>query len=72
MTTTRMKPVDAVVVGSGVVGSIIAMELANAGVKVLCLERGRMVDPQQDFVSTTATATFSRTCRARPSPSATK
>jgi gluconate 2-dehydrogenase alpha chain len=45
-----MKPVDAVVVGSGIVGSIVSMELANAGLKVLCLERGRMVDPQQDFV----------------------
>ena len=50
MTTTKMKPVDAVVVGSGVVGSIMAMELANAGLKVLCLERGRMIDPQHDFV----------------------
>jgi len=50
VTTTRLKPVDAVVVGSGVVGSIICMELANAGLKVLCLERGRMVEPQQDFV----------------------
>jgi gluconate 2-dehydrogenase alpha chain len=45
-----MKPVDAIVVGSGVVGSIMSMELANAGLKVLCLERGRMVEPQHDFV----------------------
>ena len=79
VTTTKMKPVDAVVVGSGVVGSIMSMELANAGLKVLCLERGRMIDPQTDFVApyvhdelnATATATFSRTCRARRSPSAT-
>jgi choline dehydrogenase-like flavoprotein len=28
--TTKLKPVDAVVVGSGVVGSIMSMELANA------------------------------------------
>jgi len=48
--TTKLKPVDAVVVGSGVVGSIMSMELANAGLKVLCLERGRMVEPQRDFV----------------------
>ena len=48
--TTKLKPVDAVVVGSGVVGSIMSMELANAGLKVLCLERGRMVEPQHDFV----------------------
>ena len=51
MTTTKMKPVDAVVVGSGVVGSIMSMELANAGLKVLCLERGRMIDPQTDFAA---------------------
>lgn len=50
MTITKLKPVDAVVVGSGVVGSIMSMELANAGLKVLCLERGRMVEPQHDFV----------------------
>jgi gluconate 2-dehydrogenase alpha chain len=51
VTPTKMKPVDAVVVGSGVVGSIMSMELANAGLKVLCLERGRMIDPQTDFVA---------------------
>jgi gluconate 2-dehydrogenase alpha chain len=45
-----MKPVDCVIVGSGVVGSIMSMELANAGLKVLCLERGRSIDPQHDFV----------------------
>ena len=45
MAPTKLKPVDAVVVGSGVVGSIMSMELANAGLKVLCLERGRMIDP---------------------------
>jgi gluconate 2-dehydrogenase alpha chain len=44
-----MKPVDVIVVGSGVVGSIISMELANAGLQVVCLERGRMIDPQTDF-----------------------
>jgi len=38
-------------VGSGVVGSIMSMELANAGLKVLCLERGRMIDPQTDFAA---------------------
>ena len=45
----KMKPVDAVVVGSGLVGSIMSMELANAGLRVVCLERGRMIDPQTDF-----------------------
>jgi gluconate 2-dehydrogenase alpha chain len=44
-----MKPVDVVVVGSGVVGSIMSMELANAGLQIVCLERGRMIDPQTDF-----------------------
>ena len=49
MTPTKLKPVDAIVVGSGVVGSIMSMELVNAGLKVLCLERGRMAEPQHDF-----------------------
>jgi gluconate 2-dehydrogenase alpha chain len=49
MTPTKLKPVDAVVVGSGVSGSIICMELANAGLTTVCLERGRMVEPQHDF-----------------------
>jgi gluconate 2-dehydrogenase alpha chain len=31
------------------VGSIMSMELANAGLQVVCLERGRMIDPQTDF-----------------------
>jgi gluconate 2-dehydrogenase alpha chain len=50
MTPKKLKPVDAVVVGSGVAGSIICMELANAGLQVVCLERGRLVDPQNEFV----------------------
>ena len=49
-TPTKLKPVDALVVGSGVVGSIISMELANAGLNVLCLERGRMAEAQKEFV----------------------
>ena len=49
MTATKMKPVDVVIVGSGVVGSIMAMELANAGLQVVCLERGRTVDLQTEF-----------------------
>ncbi|MEK7876341.1 MAG: GMC family oxidoreductase, partial [Pseudomonadota bacterium] len=50
MAGTKRKPVDVVVAGTGVVGSIMCMELANAGLKVVGLERGRMVDPQHDFV----------------------
>ena len=49
MSITKLKPVDAIVVGTGVSGSIVAMELANAGLKVVGLERGRMIDPQHDF-----------------------
>jgi len=49
MAATKLKPVDAVVVGTGVAGSILCMELANAGLKVVGLERGRMLDPQHDF-----------------------
>lgn len=45
----RLKPVDVAVIGAGVVGTIAAKELADAGLKVVCLERGRMVDPQYDF-----------------------
>ena len=50
MTITKLKPVDVVVVGTGVAGSIMCIELANAGLKVVGLERGRMLDPQHDFV----------------------
>jgi len=50
MTVTKLKPVDVVVVGTGVAGSIMCIELANAGLKVVGLERGRMLDPQHDFV----------------------
>jgi gluconate 2-dehydrogenase alpha chain len=46
---TRLKPVDAVVVGTGIVGSIISKELADTGIKVVALERGRVIDPQHDF-----------------------
>src|SRR5882672_3084477 len=49
MAATKLKSVDVVVVGSGVAGSIMCMELASAGLKVVGLERGRMVDPQHDF-----------------------
>jgi len=51
MTATRLKPVDAVVVGTGIVGSILSKELADAGLKVVALERGRAIDPQHDFAA---------------------
>ena len=49
MSAIKMKPVDVVVVGSGVVGSIMSMELASAGLSVVCLERGRQFDINTDF-----------------------
>jgi gluconate 2-dehydrogenase alpha chain len=48
--TTRLKPVDVVVVGAGIAGTIVAKELAETGIRVVCLERGRMIDPEHDFV----------------------
>jgi gluconate 2-dehydrogenase alpha chain len=47
--SNQLKPVDVVVVGLGVAGTIVAKELADAGLRVVGLERGRMVDPAQDF-----------------------
>ena len=37
MTATRLKPVDAVVVGAGLTGTIMAKELADAGLTVVGL-----------------------------------
>ena len=37
---TKLKPVDVVVVGAGIAGTIVAKELAETGIKVVCLERG--------------------------------
>lgn len=49
MTATRLKPVDVVVVGVGLAGSILAKELAGAGLKVAGIERGPMRDTNPDF-----------------------
>ena len=49
MSATKLKSVDVVVVGSGVVGSIMSMELASAGLSVVCLERGKQFDIDTDF-----------------------
>ncbi len=40
---------DAIVVGSGAAGGIAAYVLTTKGLKVLCLEAGRMIDPAKDF-----------------------
>src|SRR5207247_8866246 len=47
---TLLKPVDAVVVGVGLSGSILAKELAEAGLQVAGLERGRWRDTDPDFL----------------------
>jgi gluconate 2-dehydrogenase alpha chain len=45
----KMKEVDAVIVGLGWTGGILAKELTEAGVKVVALERGGMRSTAQDF-----------------------
>src|SRR6202049_292894 len=46
---TKRKPVDVVVVGVGVTGAILAKELAEAGLKVVGIERGQTRDTYPDF-----------------------
>ncbi|RAO74530.1 GMC family oxidoreductase [Dyella jiangningensis] len=45
----RMKPVDVVIVGFGWTGAIMGIELAEAGLDVLALERGVFRDTSPDF-----------------------
>ncbi len=50
-TTARDKRTfDAIVVGSGITGGWAAKELAERGLRVLVLEAGRSITPEQDFV----------------------
>jgi len=42
---------DAIVVGSGITGGWAAKELAEAGLKVLMIERGREIRHQQDYAT---------------------
>ena len=44
-----MKEVDAVIIGLGWTGGILAKELAEAGMSVVALERGTMRDPAKDY-----------------------
>src|SRR5437660_12068443 len=46
---TKLKEVDAVIVGLGWTGGILAKELTEAGLKVVALERGDIRTPDQDF-----------------------
>jgi gluconate 2-dehydrogenase alpha chain len=46
---TKMKDVDAVIVGLGWTGGILAKELAEAGMKVVALERGTLRTPANDY-----------------------
>lgn len=43
--------VDAVIVGAGAAGGVLAKELSESGMKVVVLEAGPMRDPQKDFAS---------------------
>src|SRR3954467_15644626 len=49
MSHNKRRSVDVVVVGIGVAGSILCKGLAATGLRVVGLERGRMIDPQHDF-----------------------
>src|SRR5262249_43455967 len=46
---TRLKEVDAVMVGMGWTGSILARELTKAGLTVVGLERGEDLTPRENF-----------------------
>lgn len=46
---TRLPQVDAVVIGMGWTGSIMARELTRAGLQVVGLERGPRRSPEEDF-----------------------
>jgi choline dehydrogenase-like flavoprotein len=42
---------DAIVIGSGVSGGWAAKELTEKGLKVLMLDRGRMVEHKKDYIT---------------------
>jgi gluconate 2-dehydrogenase alpha chain len=46
---TRLKAADAIIIGIGWTGSILARELTKAGLSVVGLERGKMRLPETDF-----------------------
>ncbi|MEQ8469719.1 MAG: GMC family oxidoreductase [Marinoscillum sp.] len=48
---TQQNTYDAIVIGSGMSGGIAAKELTQAGLKVLVLEKGRMVEHIKDYTT---------------------
>ena len=51
---TKLKDVDAVMVGMGWTGAIMARELTKAGLNVVGLERGADRNPKEEFGLTDA------------------
>jgi gluconate 2-dehydrogenase alpha chain len=49
MAARKLKEVDAVIIGLGWTGGILAKELSEAGLKVVALERGKMTTTDADF-----------------------
>ena len=49
MAARKLKEVDAVIIGLGWTGGILAKELSEAGLKVVALERGKMTTTEADF-----------------------
>src|ERR1700750_2696209 len=47
--TTKLREVDVVIVGLGWTGGILAKELAEAGMKVVALERGAPRSSENDY-----------------------
>ena len=47
--TTKLPPVDVVIVGMGWTGGILARELGPTGLKIVALERGPPRSAQNDF-----------------------
>jgi len=49
---TKLKDVDAVVIGLGFSGAILSRELTKAGLNVVALERGADRNPAEEFTLT--------------------